>query len=211
MASGCRPPPGPTQWLTTRGPVGLNRVYVDLPAASRDVSAWLDGLKAGRTFATNGPLLGWTVANKGPGEEAALASAGEVPFTARLRSIVPVDRLEIVCDGRVVQSLLKGPATEATVSGTLPVGQSGWCLLRADAKSAAYPLQDNYLYATTTPVYLSVAGQPPRSVEDARYFLAWIERVREATSAYPDWRSAAEKQSVLDRLAAAAAIFRAKE
>ena len=198
-------------YASLRGPVGLNRVYVDLPAESRDVSAWLEGLKAGRTFATNGPLLGWTVANKGPGEETTLASAGEVPFTARLRSIVPVDRLEIVCDGRVVQSLLKGPATEATVSGTLPVGQSGWCLLRADAKSAAYPLQDNYLYATTTPVYLSVAGQPPRSVEDARYFLAWIERVREATSAYPDWRSAAEKQSVLDRLAAAAAIFRAKE
>lgn len=198
-------------YASLRGPVGLNRVYVDLPEGEHGVGAWLDGLKAGRTFATNGPLLGWTLAGKGPGEEAKFASPGEVPFTARLRSLVPIDRLEVVCDGRVIRSLIDGPVTDVTVSATLQVEQSGWCLLRAEAKGVTYPLQDNYVYATTTPVYLEVAGQPARSAGDARYFLAWIDRVREATRAYPDWRSAAEKQAVLDRLEAAAAIFRARQ
>ena len=84
-------------------------------------------------------------------------------------------------------------------------------LLRADAATASYPVLDNYTYATTSPVYLNVAQTRPRSPADARFFVAWVERVIEATNAHPDWRSAAEKAQVLARLRDAQAVYRALE
>ena len=44
-----------------------NRVYVQLEAPF-SYEKWLDGLKAGRTFVTNGPLITLSVEGKGPGE-----------------------------------------------------------------------------------------------------------------------------------------------
>jgi uncharacterized membrane protein YdfJ with MMPL/SSD domain len=70
---------------------------------------------------------------------------------------------------------------------------------------------DNYVYATTSPIYVTLAGRQPRSPADAHYFHAWVDRVTEATAAYPDWNSEAEKRSVLDRLQRATAVFVALE
>src|SRR5205823_11012515 len=47
-------------YASLRGPVGMNRVYVKAQGVlSRE--SFLAGLKAGRTFATNGPLVGLRV------------------------------------------------------------------------------------------------------------------------------------------------------
>src|SRR4029077_13506156 len=101
-----------------------------------------------------------------------------VPFTAKLSSIVPVDHLELVCNGSVVQSfLLDGPKDSADAKGAVPIKESGWCVLRASSDKAEYPVLDNYLYATTSPVYVTIGGKSPRSPDDARYFSAWIDRV----------------------------------
>jgi hypothetical protein len=80
-------------------------------------------------------------------------------------------------------------------------------VLRASSDQAEYPVLDNYVYATTSPIYVTVAGKAPRAPEDAKYFAAWIDRVTEVTVAYPDWNSAAEKAYVLGRLAEARAIY----
>jgi hypothetical protein len=52
-----------------------------------------------------------------------------------------------------------------------------------------------------------VNDKKPRSSEDAKYFVAWIDRVTEATAAYPDWNSPDEKKYVLGRIAEARAIY----
>ena len=44
-------------YATLRGPVGLNRVYASVPDGALDSGRWLEALRQGRTFATNGPLL----------------------------------------------------------------------------------------------------------------------------------------------------------
>jgi hypothetical protein len=191
-----------------RGPVGMNRTYVSVPSGPLDHKAWLANLKAGRSFATNGPLLDFTLGGKPVGETLALGAAQGVAFTARVRSIVPLDTAQVVCNGKPVQELtLDATHEEATVSGTLPIGASGWCLLRAFTAHAEYPVLDNFVYATTSPVYVSVAGQPPRSPADARYFIAWIEHLSQATAAYPDWNSPAEKSTVLETLSSARKVY----
>jgi hypothetical protein len=132
----------------------------------------------------------------------------EVKFTVSLRSIVPVDHVEVVCNGRVVKSFAaRAPVDHGDFSGSAGLATSGWCLARASTDQSRYPILDNYVYATTSPVYVTIAGRAPRSPEDARYFSAWIDRVTEATSAYPDWNSPGEKHDVLERLVRAKAVF----
>ncbi len=191
-----------------RGPVGMNRTYVSVANGALDYRSWLAGLKAGHSFATNAPLLGFTLGGRGLGETLALASPGAVAFTARVRSIVPLDKAQVVCNGKPVQELtLDAARTAASTAGTLPLAASGWCLVRAFTAHAAYPVLDNFVYATTSPVYVSMAGRPPRSPQDARYFIAWIDHLSTATAAYPDWNSAAEKSTVLATLAAARKVY----
>jgi TolB protein len=196
-------------FASLRGPLGMNRVYARVPDGSLHIESFLEALKLGRSFGTNGPLLGFTLGGKQIGDELALRELEEkVPFTAALRSIVPLDHLEVVCNGKVAQTLkLDVSRTSSEIAGTLPIGESGWCVLRASSEGAEYPVLDNYVYATTSPIYVSVAGKAPHAPEDARYFAAWIERVTEATSAYPDWNSAEEKAYVLGRLAEARKIY----
>jgi TolB protein len=169
----------------------------------------MDSLKKGRTFATNGPLIEFTLGGQKLGDELKFDGAqAVVPFTAKLRSIVPVDHLEVVCNGRVMETLKLAAARDsADITGELPLRESGWCVLRASSDNSEYPVLDNYVYATTSPVYVTIGGKPPRSPEDARYFAAWIDRTIDTTSHYPDWNSHAEREYVLKRLAEAKAVY----
>jgi hypothetical protein len=125
-----------------------------------------------------------------------------------LQSIVAVNHLELVCNGRVQRSFIgRSALAHGEFSGSIPLSTSGWCVLRASTDAAAYPVLDDYAYATTSPIYVTIAGRAPRSAEAARYFAAWIDRVTEATTAYPDWNNADEKRHVLERLGEAKSIF----
>src|SRR2546429_166835 len=94
------------QLFIPRGPVGVNRVYAAVPAGKIEISSWIDSLKHGRTFATNGPLLGFTLGGQQIGGELTLAGpVSTMKFTAWLRSFVPVDHLQVICDGEIVREL----------------------------------------------------------------------------------------------------------
>ena len=195
-------------FASLRGPVGMNRVYVQVADGPLKMDAFLEGLRQGRTFATNGPLLRFSVGGQPIGGQVKLTQAGDVPFTAAMASIAPVDHLEVVCNGQVAHSVeLSGDRRSAKEAGTLHLEKSGWCVLRAWAEHAEYPVLDIYPYATTSPVYVSVAGQPAHSPEDAAYFLAWLGRLEEDTEHYPDWNSEEEKAHVMQQVEAARKVF----
>lgn len=195
-------------FASLRGPVGMNRVYVR-SGAPLEPRRWLSALKAGRSFATNGPLLGMTVEGTGLGGEVSLpAAGGEVAVSVRLRSNVPVDHLELVLKGRVVRQIpVDQDRRSATATVRVSVDRSGWLLLRARGDKAAYPTLDIFPYATTSPIYLTVGGKPARSPEDARYFMAWIDRMRAAVEAHQDWNTPGERRETLDMLARARAEY----
>jgi hypothetical protein len=196
-------------YSSLRGPVGMNRVYARVAPGELDPQAWMASLKAGHSFATNGPLLGLNLGGAAIGDEINFPAAqSTVKFSLRLRSIVAVDHLELVCNGRVVRSFVSGkPIDHGDFSGSIALKDSGWCVARASSDAGRYPVLDTYVYATTSPIYVTIGGRKPRSPADARYFAAWIDRVTQTTSAYPDWNSAAEKRGVLDRLQQAKAVF----
>jgi TolB protein len=192
-----------------RGMVGQDRLYVSMSGLPPPAVTWVDQIKKGRTFATNGPLLEFKLDGEMVGSELTYNSPqATIPFSAKLRSIVPVDHLEVVCNGTVYQELKLTEARDsADVTGTIPLRESGWCVLRAWSARAEYPVMDNYSYATTSPIYVTVAGKRAYSNEDARYFIAWIDRTIEITEQYPDWNSAQEKQLVMKRLRDAREVY----
>jgi hypothetical protein len=116
-------------------------------------------------------------------------------------SMVPIDHLQIVCNGKVAQEVaLNSDRTGAHADGSIPLDTSGWCVLRAFSDKAEYPILDLYPYATTSPVYVSVAGAPVRNPEDATYFVMWIDRLIAGARSNTSWNTEAEKQSVLSML-----------
>jgi hypothetical protein len=189
-------------YASLRGPVGLTRVYANIPIDATGTAPWLRSLKQGRTFATNGPLLGFTLGGKAVGEELRLpAGENKVMFTSWLRSFVPVDHFEVVCNGRVVRDLkLNGDRQSIDVKDTISISQTGWCVLRASSDRPEHPVLDDYIYATTSPIYVSVEGSVPRSADDAAFFIAWIDRLAQAAKDNTNWNTAAEKISVLQIL-----------
>lgn len=196
-------------FASLRGPVGLNRVYAQVRGGRTDIHQFLNSLRHGHTFATNGPLLRFSLNDQPIGGELKLpAGSNQVKFTAALRSIVPVDHLQVLCNGGVVREItLSGHRETADAQGTLPISKSGWCILRAWSNKAELPVLDLYPYATTSPIYISVGGEPVRSAKDAAYFVTWIDRLSQAASNYPDWRTAAEKEHVLKLLSEAHAVY----
>jgi Tol biopolymer transport system component len=192
-----------------RGQVGFDRVYVWTPGRPASLETWMDELKQGRTFATNGPLIEFKLGGEMVGSELKFAAPpAAVPFTAKLRSFVPIDHLEVVCNGKVAQNLkLEGARDSVDATGTIPLQQSGWCVLRAWSEKAEYPVLDKYAYATTSPVYVTIGAKRAYAKEDADYFKAWIDRTIEITEQYPDWNSSDEKQAVMKKLRDARAVY----
>jgi hypothetical protein len=151
--------------------------------------AWLDGLRAGRTFITNGPALWLNAAGRVPGEQLEITRPTEVPVQVHWRSALPVNRVEVLCNGEVVA---REAWTEGRQEGALrahvavaPADGHGWLAARCfgDARTS----YGHFLWAHTSPVYLRVrpaAGQPApgpaarlaaqRFVEDLDRSLLWI-------------------------------------
>ena len=194
------------------GPVGLERVYVHAgPVLSHE--RFLAGLKSGRTFVTNGPLLEFTVNGKGPGDEVPVpAHRSQLTLHVSLRSIVPVDHLDVVVNGAIAAALpLRGERMAADTTFALPVARSGWVLVRAYGDGPREPVLDLYPFASTSPVYVTVAGAPLRSPDDARFFVQWIDRVTAAAQASRAWNTAVERDSVLTLLNRARAVYAAQQ
>jgi len=202
-------------YASLRGPVGINRTYVHVPGISVEPAErrdeWLGGLKAGTTFATNGPLVSLTVNGQQPGSEIALDDgAHELSYEGFLRSSVPVDHLELVMNGEVIKTFDTGEShTSANITGNVKIDKSGWLLLRAWNEDAHPLIFDLYPYATTTPVYISVGDKPAHSPTDAAYYIAWIDRIREAVDAHTDYNDDSEREAILANLAAAQDRFEA--
>jgi TolB protein len=75
-----------------------------------------------------------------------------------------VDYLQIVCNGKAARELdLSANRTSAYVEGKLPLESSGWCILHTFTDKAEYSILDLYPYATTSPVYVDIAGAPLRN------------------------------------------------
>ena len=140
-----------SNYASLRGPVGMNRVFLetggdDSPAALKAA------LKAGATFATNGPLLGFEFGGSKPGGTVSGPASSRVGYRVAMRSPVAVDHLELVQNGKMVKAFkLTGDRRRFDAEGELLVDVGGWVLLRAWNDGSNPGVLDLYPYATTSP------------------------------------------------------------
>jgi len=195
-------------FASLRGPPGLVRVYVKT-GATLTHGRWLAGIKAGRTFVTNAPLVEFTLAGREPGGEIELpASGGRLVARVGLRSSVPVDHLEVVGNGKVVATIpLSRDRRAARDTVGIAVAASGWYVLRAWSERARTPVLDLYPFASTSPIYVRVGDQPVRSLEDAAFFVRWIDRLLDAVRRHADWNTPAERSATLRLFEDARAVY----
>jgi hypothetical protein len=124
---------------------------------------------------------------------------------------VPVDHFELVANGEVVAAFAPDSSrTSVTVDTTVDVARSGWYSVRAWNERGTQPVLDIYPFATTSPIYVTVAGAPIRSRSDAEWFVAWIDRLDAAARASADWNTPAEREAVLRQIAEARQVFAAR-
>jgi len=192
-------------YASLRGPVGMNRVYVKAQGAlSRE--SFLAGLKAGRTFATNGPLVGLRVGKAEPGDTVELPAGSELQYHAWLRSNVPVTKLELVWNGQVVaRHDVNGASPNFT--GRITARDSGWMLVRAFGEDGNEDVLDIHPYATTSPIHVSLGGRPRRSRAAASWALQWLDRLEKAAREDPDYRTREEREAVLGDVSSARAFY----
>ena len=144
-------------------PVGYNRVYVRLDGEPT-MAKWLAGVKAGRLFVSNGPLLRVKVNSQLPGH-VFKSDAGSLDLTieGQLDSRDPIDRGELVRNGR---------AEEIKLPAKMTLNESGWFLVRAFTT-----LTNTFRFASTAPFYVELQGtkQSPKQRESAAFFVRWCD------------------------------------
>ncbi len=193
-------------YASLRGPVGLNRVFLDT-GGSLDPEAARVALKDGRSFASNGPLLGLEIGGAKPGDTLKGGTAREPGHTSRSRcarrslSITSRSCRTARC---CAHSRYLGTVAASTARATSRSQGDGWILLRAWNDHADPLVLDIYPYATTSPVYVEGFGPRPDARNDAAYFVTWLDRtIDEARARSDDYNDDREKQSTLDYLARA--------
>jgi hypothetical protein len=153
-------------------PVGYNRVYVHV-GKELTWEKWWEGLRAGRSFVTNGPILRVTAEGELPGHVFTAGDGKEVKVELKgdLVTRDTIRALEVIKDGEVVKSVSAEDFARTGSLGTLNFKMSGWFLVRAVADNPK-----TFRFASTAPFYVEV-GDSKRRVSKAstKFFLAWVK------------------------------------
>ena len=103
--------------------------------------AWLEGVRQGRTFVTNGPVLEFQVNGKGMGEAVTLKRPGSVLLEGAVRFDPARDnvrRLELIENGELLRSFpRKAESSEIRFRFPHEVKESSWLAVRASGKQGS--------------------------------------------------------------------------
>jgi Tol biopolymer transport system component len=179
--------------LSRDPPLGTGRTYVAIDGPF-SLDAWFEGLRRGRSFSTNGPLLELDVEGRSMGEELSLGSGREVSVVAVARSVVPMTELHVLVNGERFATV-EGER-EIRWSGRIPVEESSWIAVEAEGPSSPW-ITDTYLYAHSTPVWVTVAGRPVLVEKDRAYLERYVEALIAYAESETSYRSESERAITL--------------
>ena len=185
-------------------PLGYSRTYAKLDGPLTEAN-YLNAIRAGRTFATSGPMLILTADGLDSGAEIQYLANDNKPIAVKadLRSIQPIDSLEIIANGKVVKRInlsnrSASPVLTESLVLELRPKRSGWVAARC-----LFTAPDGRLrQAHTSPVYITVDGKPIASKQDAEFMIRWIDRlvqVSEKPGRYRSDKQLAEVQAIFHK------------
>ena len=192
-------------------PVGTDRTFVKI-TGPLSLQSWMNGIKAEHTFGTTGPLVFLTVNGHEVGDEIALTGNASAPLhvVAKVYSIAPLDRIEIIANGTIAKSMNVPASATASAAGTtfetdVTLPEGGWVAARAIGPTSRH-VADSYAFAQTSPVYVVRDGKRFISKSDAAFLAAVVDAVWQRASRSP-WRSDAERDEFKKEIDAARAAY----
>ncbi len=151
-------------------PPGWGRAYVKL-TNGLSYTDWMRGQRAGRSFVTSGPMLDMTANDHLPGDTIKLDRPGKLRLKAHASSKSPLGLMEIIIDGRVVETVMPGTDTrEITFNGELQMDRTGWLAVRCTPPNSS-------MGAHMNPIYVEIPNRPRDGRADAKLLLKWIDRL----------------------------------
>lgn len=169
-------------------PLGYNRVYVHVDG-ELTWDKWWEGLRAGRSVVTNGPMLRPRVNGELPGYtfQAYPGEQVELNIALNLSLREKVDYLEIVKDGQIAHEVrLDEWAKKKGELPTIAFDRSGWLVIRAVTNHPK-----TLRFAMSAPYYVLIGDQPRISRRSAQFFLDWLDqRIEKLPLDNPDQRAA---------------------
>ena len=157
-------------------PVGYNRIYVHLEK-ELTYEQWWEGVRAGRSFVSNGPLLRCKANDQWPGAifKASEGQRMEINLTASIDSQDSFSEIEIIRNGRVERKVPLAEWQRKKELGTLSFTNSGWFLVRVVADNPR-----TFRFASTAPYYVEIGSTKHRtSKSSAQFFLDWTRERRQ--------------------------------
>jgi len=187
-------------------PLGGFRTYAAVAETPFSSDGWIEGVRSGRTFVTNGPLITeFDIGGAGPGESVEVPAGGAMlSVELAVECIFPLDRAEIVRNGDVVwtASFEEGRGSIDT-SFSLFVEESSWFAARVYGPNESWLLVGDSLFAHSGPVYTPVEGIPVIVKEDAVYLAFWTEELGHLVETEGAFIDTLERDLVLDRIESA--------
>jgi hypothetical protein len=155
---------GGTDKMSSDVAVGMYRTYVNIPDDEEfTYENWCRNVAKGRTMLSGGPIIHFTVDGREVGDTINLSSSGTVEVSAWAESVVPMSRLEIVQEGRVVASTESAsPTRRLEISEKIKISGNSWLAARAGGPDYyGYNYYDQWqrgIFAHTSPIYVAVGG-----------------------------------------------------
>ena len=173
---------GGTDKMSSDVPVGMYRTYVRIPDDEEfTYEAWCRNAAKGRTMLSGGPIIQCSVEGREVGDTIDMPGPGTVDVSAWAESVVPMSRLEIVQNGRVVASSESPtPTRRLQIDEAIRIDGNSWLAARAGGPGyygyTHYDVWRRGIFAHTSPIYVSVGG-PWRmfDAETAQYMLTLID------------------------------------
>lgn len=184
--------------------LGIVRAYVRVDGPFT-YERWLDGVRAGRTFTTSGPLVGLRAHTASIGESADVARGAPVTVTAWALSRRPLGRVEIVSNGDVVASR-RTDAKHLTLSVTLPADRSRWFCVRVSA-GRSFQVLDGPDIAHSSAAWVRVDGREVVRRDDVAFWRANVAIHRERVEKLGNFADAAQRAAALAHVDAGAAVY----
>ena len=164
-------------------PLGFGRVYVQVPGEFT-YEKWRQGLLAGRSFVTTGPMLRLTFNGESAGH--CFTDVRNEPTRLPVRvqgtveSLSPIDRIEFIVNGNVVNSITTpnstspaGKPQRVLIDETIVIEGSGWLAIRCFEARADRRIR----FAHSAPVFVDVPRHPQHPFQDeVQHFVERIER-----------------------------------
>jgi len=149
---------------------------------------WLEGVRAGRTFVTTGPILEFSVNDQDIGSEITLEKDGEVTIKGEVRyrdddnfgsyGQALVKGLELVENGQVVRRFPRiDDSGRISFEIRHKIKETSWLALRTSGSINLYPSKGRYVTAHSAPMYITLNNAPsidkhPRTHAIAKNWLA---------------------------------------